>query len=316
MIKKQPAILKDLKILTECLRALALDAAEVLLSAYTDLSRGQRAVIKQKADGSPVTQADEKAESVIRSGLTRLYPEIPVVGEEGGASGGLLQSNSVFFLVDPLDGTKEFLARNDAFTVNIALIVGRKPVLGVVCAPALGEMFWYDGKRSFFASMTDLVLSDPVRLRVRSLPKEGATLLESRVHAVTAPSPRRSENFPNLPIAHRIPLGSSLKFCRIAQGLADFYPRLGPTMQWDTAAGQAVLSGAKGQVLRFPEALTLEYGPRFVLKEQEQSDFEKDAQLFQKEAFRNPFFFALGDRRILSLLGKEFPPQKGEGLSE
>jgi 3'(2'), 5'-bisphosphate nucleotidase len=192
-----------------------------------------------KADGSPVTLADERAEAILVRHLAALG--LPVVAEEAVAGGQVpvAVAGEKFFLVDPLDGTKEFLSRNGEFTVNIALIEGGKPVLGVVYAPALGVI--YVGARRGqvvqhqVTSWEEIAVAPvPTRLRV----------IGSRSHSSAA-----EQAFVNsLPVAERVAAGSSLKFCRLAEGAADFYPRLGRTMEWDIAAGHAVLAAAGGAV--------------------------------------------------------------------
>lgn len=197
-----------------------------------------------KADGSPVTLADRAAEAAILEGLARLAPGIPVVAEEAVAAGQVPEiGDGPFWLVDPLDGTKEFLNRNGEFTVNIGLIEAGRPVLGVVHAPALA--LTYLGAAGLGAWR---VLPDQGReeIRVRPLPDVGATVVASRSHG--AP-----EDMADLLAGHRVAarrsVGSSLKFCLLAAGEADLYPRYGRTMEWDTAAGQAILEAAGGRVL-------------------------------------------------------------------
>lgn len=202
----------------------------------------------QKADLSPVTIADEKAEAIILAELKKHWPDIPVVAEEAAAAGKIPDVAEQFFLVDPLDGTKEFLSRNGEFTVNIALIKNGLPILGVVYAPALSRM--YVGENGFGAQLCTVSVSEPINgvawqsIKTRKLPADGATVLASRSH-------RDAETEAYLAILHVkniIGAGSSLKFCTIAAGEADIYPRFGRTMEWDTAAGQAVLMAAGGQV--------------------------------------------------------------------
>ena len=192
-----------------------------------------------KTDGSPVTEADRAAEEVILSALNQMAPEIPVVSEENAES-HYLDPPEIFFLVDPLDGTKEFLRPDGqgSFTVNIALIEKMEPVLGVIFAPALERMFHgFKGVGS--------VEKSPGRegpIRIRQLPKSGSRAVVSRSH--------RNEETNRWLEAHQIidtvSIGSSLKFCLVACGEADVYPRFGPTMEWDTAAGDAILRAAGG----------------------------------------------------------------------
>ena len=202
----------------------------------------------QKADLSPVTIADEHAETIILNELKKHWPSIPVVAEEAAAAGKIPEVAEQFFLVDPLDGTKEFLSRNGEFTVNIALIERSFPVLGVVYAPGLSRM--YVGEKDQGAQLCTLSVSDLLRnsvwhsIQTRSLPADGATVLASRSHR----DAETEAYLATLNVKKIIGAGSSLKFCTIAAGEADIYPRFGRTMEWDTAAGQAVLMAAGGKV--------------------------------------------------------------------
>lgn len=193
-----------------------------------------------KDDASPVTEADLRADRLIRAALTEAYPGVPVVSEE--SLGEPDPAARIFFLVDPLDGTKEFLKRNGEFTVNIALIVDGRPMAGVVGAPALGAV--YRGADGLGAMRRDA--SGEAALRVTA-PAAGdpMRIIGSRSHAAAEMDDwlRRLE----VPYSF-MAAGSSLKFCRIAEGYADVYPRFGPTSQWDTAAGQSVLEAAGGRV--------------------------------------------------------------------
>lgn len=196
--------------------------------------------VARKGDGSPVTLADEEANALIVERLRALTPEIPIVAEESVAAGIVPAVGACFWLVDPLDGTKEFLHKNGDFTVNIALIRDGLPTLGIVHAPALGRSYLSTGLGAFEIG------SDGARrpIRVRAAPERGAVLVVSRSHR----SPETDAylaHFPDFQAAER---GSSLKFCLVATGQADVYPRLGRTMEWDTAAGQAVLQAAGGAV--------------------------------------------------------------------
>jgi 3'(2'),5'-bisphosphate nucleotidase len=194
-----------------------------------------------KADASPLTEADLRADAVIRKGLEKAYPGVFILSEESVSAGA--GGSDTFFLVDPLDGTKEFLKRNDEFTVNIALVCGGQPVVGVVLAPALGELFY--GAHGLGAWQRTAV--GAVALNTTA-PAPGAALrvMGSRSHGGDA----LAQWLAKLQVDHTfVAAGSSLKFCRIAQGLADIYPRHGPTCQWDTAAAQAVLEQAGGAVL-------------------------------------------------------------------
>jgi len=202
---------------------------------------------RAKGDGSPVTAADEKAEATIRERLAAWAAPIPIVAEEATAAGAPMIVAERFVLVDPLDGTREFIARNGEFTVNVALIERGQPIAGAVYAPALARL-WFAGARAFACVApvgADLPPPEAWRaLKVRAAPP-ALTALASRSHC-DAPT----EAFlAGLPIADRRSAGSSLKFCVIAEGDGDVYPRFGPTMEWDTAAGDAVLRAAGGATL-------------------------------------------------------------------
>jgi 3'(2'), 5'-bisphosphate nucleotidase len=204
--------------------------------------------VRDKADASPVTEADEAAERIILADLAKIAPEIPVVAEEAVAAGKVPVVADRFFLVDPLDGTKEFVSRRDEFTVNVALIENGAPVLGVVFAPARRELFWGDVR----AGKAGRIDADPdgtmpslgSSIAARPIPSHGLTAVASRSHR----SPETDAWLSNYSVAEFRSIGSSLKFCVVAMGEADLYPRLGPTMEWDTAAGQAVLVAAGGSV--------------------------------------------------------------------
>jgi 3'(2'),5'-bisphosphate nucleotidase len=223
---------------------LAEQAAAVILDHY----RGDAAV-QIKADASPVTAADEAAEAVILAGLAELTPSIPVIAEEAVASGHIPKlDGGPFWLVDPLDGTKEFISKNGEFTVNIALVEGSEAVLGVVLAPALGKVWW--GARGRGAMMRDdgppdsgAPKGEAKPIKVRPWPKPPVAVA-SRSHA----DPQTEAYLDAAGVVERISAGSSLKFCLVAEGKADLYPRFGRTMEWDTAAGNAVLSAAGGRV--------------------------------------------------------------------
>jgi 3'(2'), 5'-bisphosphate nucleotidase len=234
--------------LLDGLTLIASRAAAAILAVPRD-NLNQRA----KADTSPVTAADEAAERLIRDSLTALRPDIPIVSEETTGNRVVENLGRRFFLVDPLDGTREFLAGLDEFTVNIALIDEDTPVLGVVAAPAR-SLVWR-GQVGHGAERLTLAGGERTPIRTRVPPASGARVLISRSHldaATDAYVDRLSE-------PERIACGSSLKFCRVAEGAADFYPRLGPTSEWDIAAGHAVLIAAGGQMRR-PDGSALRYG--------------------------------------------------------
>lgn len=212
---------------------------------------------RQKDDHSPVTVADERAEAIILARLRNQVPDVPVVAEEACARGEKPDRSARFILVDPLDGTREFLGRNGEFTVNIALVDGGVPVAGAVYAPALARL-WYAGATAHMCRIEpgeELAAAQDTRV-VTARPAPGAwTALASRSHG----DPQTEAFLAKLPIADRRPAGSSLKFCALAEGIADVYPRFGTTMEWDTAAGDAVLRAAGGTVLN-PDGTPFRYG--------------------------------------------------------
>ncbi len=226
--------------------------------------------VERKADDSPVTEADIAAEAIITPVLSALTPEYPIVAEEAASQGTLPDvDDNPFWLVDPLDGTKEFLNRNDEFTVNIALVVDKEPVLGVIYAPALDDT--YTGIVGSGAARTR-GKGQTIPIQIRDVPDEGVTVLASRRHG----DPETLSAFlDGRPLASMKNAGSSLKFCLLAAGEADVYPRFGPTMEWDTAAGHAILSAAGGRV-------TTEDGAPL---------------LYAKTPLRNPNFIAWGGLR-------------------
>lgn len=240
------------------LEPIAHSAGQAIMQIYSQQLSGER-----KSDGSPVTEADTLAEAIILEGLVNLAPDIPIVSEENAASHSL-DPPERYFLVDPLDGTREFLKYDGkgAFTVNIALIEHARPVAGLIFAPAhntlysgvVGEGAFEDGK--------------PIRARKRS--PDALTALISVSHLDEETQHWLVAN----PVSGRKSIGSSLKFGLLAAGLADVYPRFSPTMEWDTAAGQAILSAAGGRV-QHPDGSDFTYG---------------------KDGFRNGPFIAWGAR--------------------
>jgi 3'(2'), 5'-bisphosphate nucleotidase len=224
--------------LVDALAEAAREAGEAIL---TVVKRGFD--VESKHDQSPVTEADRAAELIILAALARAAPGVPVIAEEEVAAGRVPAHDDVFFLVDPLDGTKEFLNRNGEFTVNIAFVSQGVSVAGVVFAPALGEL--YRGARGQGAFKGMPGEAKPIAVAPS---RAGQTLrvMGSRSHGTDA----MGRWLEALGRPHEfVAAGSSLKFCRIAEGLADVYPRMGPTSQWDTAAGQAVLEAAGGSVM-------------------------------------------------------------------
>ena len=216
--------------------------------------------VRLKQDASPVTAADEEAERLILTRLQVLAPDVPIVAEEEMAAGRLPQiSGARFFLVDPLDGTKEFLERNGEFTVNIALIEEGRAVCGVVVAPAKVRAFVGEAGHGAFElpapENMPLDAKEAAPIRARAAPKDGLVVIASRTHR----DPMTEEFLGTLGVAKLMAAGSSLKFCLVAAGEADLYPRHGRTMEWDTAAGQAVLEAAGGSV-RTLDGAPLRYG--------------------------------------------------------
>lgn len=235
---------------------IAREAGDAIMAVYNATSSPG---VTHKADGSPLTQADLAAHHIIARGLATLSPDIPVVSEEDSASQMHRQPHGRFWLVDPLDGTKEFLVRNGKFTVNIALVQDGVPVLGVVLAPALGLAYWgATGLGSFRQSPRG---TEPIRVASEQ-ERSGRTLrvISSKSHMNDETRAWLQQLGPH----ELVQAGSSLKFCRIAEGSADLYPRLSPTCEWDTAAGQAVLEAAGGCVLQL-DGTPVRYGKPDVL---------------------------------------------------
>ncbi|AUL99055.1 3'(2'),5'-bisphosphate nucleotidase [Rhodocyclaceae bacterium] len=221
--------------------------------------------VRSKADASPVTEADERAEAFIVPALQAVWPQVPVVAEEAVAGGRVPVVGERFWLVDPLDGTKEFIQRNGEFTVNIALVDNGHPVLGVVLAPALGRLF--AGAVGVGAFVEDEAGRRPIACR--AVPEEGLVVVASRSHGDAA---ALDAFLAGRKVAALKSAGSSLKLCLVAAGEADLYPRFGRTMEWDIAAGHAVLAAAGGRVVDL-DGQPLRYG---------------------KPGFENPAFLAWG----------------------
>lgn len=222
-------------------------AGHVILEIYVKHCREPenytKTLVGQKTDKSPLTMADLAAHRVICEELARITPEIPVVSEEDAHSFAYRAAMGEFWLIDPLDGTKEFLGKNSEFTVNIALIRNGEPVWGVVYAPALGCLYWGGIGMGAFKESDGLVESIHVSSPVNAGAQYRAVASKSHMNTETAEFIKRLGN------ASLVQAGSSLKFCRVAEGAADIYPRLGPTCEWDTAAAQAVVEGAGGHVM-------------------------------------------------------------------
>ncbi len=224
--------------LAAAIRDIALRAGEQIMAVYRTPFE-----VRAKEDRSPVTEADEAAERLITEELTRLRPRLPVVAEEAVAKGVMPDvTGTPFWLVDPLDGTKEFVSRNGEFTVNIGLIENGRPTIGVVYAPAVGRMFWNSGPGEVFSETNG---GAPQKISARRAAKDGFVVVASRSHRDTD----TDEYLATLPVKSITSAGSSLKFCLVAAGEADLYPRFGNTNEWDTAAGHAVLAAAGGRVV-------------------------------------------------------------------
>ncbi len=245
----------ELAALLPAVEAAAREAGAVVMQVYA----GEFAV-EHKGDASPVTVADQLAEAVIVAALQKLTPQVAVVAEEAASQGNSPQQlGHSFWLVDPLDGTREFVSRNGEFTVNVALVQGGVPVLGVVYIPAQNRLF---AGLALPGQGAWVVESDGSRraIQCRKPPATGWVLACSRSHGdEAAMAAWLAQNLTGQVIAGRVAVGSSLKFGLIAAGEADIYPRLGPTMEWDTAAGHAVLCAAGGQVLTL-QGQPLRYG--------------------------------------------------------
>jgi len=235
--------------LLQGLTALGVAAAKAILGCRAGHG------VRIKADGSPVTPADETAETIIREGLARLAPSLPVVSEEQ-AERPRPAAGVDYFLVDPLDGTREFIGGRDEYTVNLALMFDRAPALGVIVAPALG-LIWRGivGRSAERLKFSAGHISQPEPIRTRDRPAGELIVMVSRSHLDDATRRYLDE----LPHTRHIACGSSIKFCRLAEGLADHYPRLGPTHDWDVAAGHAVLAAAGGSVVGWDDE-TIVYG--------------------------------------------------------
>lgn len=248
----------DRKVLLDALIPEVRAAGEEVLAVYAT-----EFAVRDKHDASPVTLADERAESVLNGALSRLTPAIPVVAEEAVADGRVPKVDSLFWLVDALDGTREFIDRNGEFTVNVALIENGRPTLGVVLAPALGRLF--AGAEGIGALVEDA--QGRRAITCREPPAQGLTVVASRSHGDSA---ALDTFLAGRKVACLRTAGSSLKLCLVAAGEADLYPRLGRTMEWDTAAGDAVLRAAGGKV----------------------TTLTGDVLLYGKPGFANPHFLA------------------------
>jgi 3'(2'), 5'-bisphosphate nucleotidase len=243
----------DYSRLIPIIRRLALEAGDRIMEVYN----GPDFEVKSKSDTSPVTIADEAADEIISAGLRAAFPDVVLITEEQAASHAL--SASTFLIVDPLDGTKEFVQRRGDFTVNIAYVENGVPMRGVVYAPAQGRLFYTraDGAAVEETGAMDKATAGPVAVISVTKPDNGALMVvASKSHRDAA----TDDYIAKYAVKDMKSAGSSLKFCLVATGEADLYPRLGRTMEWDTAAGDAVLRGAGGQVVRFDDHSPLAYG--------------------------------------------------------
>ncbi len=255
----------DYEKLTVAMRNLALLAGDKIMEIYN----ADTFEVRTKSDASPVTEADEAADAIISEGLRRLFPDVTLVTEEQSETHS--ESAENFLIVDPLDGTKEFVKRRGDFTVNIAYVENGIPVRGVVYAPAKGRLFYTDARGQSVEETGSFDKEKPgplQKMSVSSPDNGGLIVVASKSHRDQA----TDDYISRYSVKDMTGAGSSLKFCLVASGEADFYPRLGRTMEWDTAAGQAVLEGAGGKVVRFDDHSPLTYG---------------------KPIYENPFFIAL-----------------------
>ncbi|SLN69710.1 3'(2'),5'-bisphosphate nucleotidase CysQ [Falsiruegeria litorea R37] len=246
------------------IRRLALEAGDKIMEIYNSDDFD----VKVKSDDSPVTEADEAADALISAGLRAAFPDVLLVTEEQAASHST--KGDTFLIVDPLDGTKEFIHRRGDFTVNIALVENGTPTRGVVYAPAKGRMFFTlaDGQSIEETGVLDKETVGSVQpISVSNADNDALLVVASKSHRDQA-----TDDYINkYNVKDSKSAGSSLKFCLVATGEADIYPRVGRTMEWDTAAGHAVLAGAGGKVVRFDDHTPLQYG---------------------KDGYANPFFIA------------------------
>jgi 3'(2'), 5'-bisphosphate nucleotidase len=254
----------DFERLTTVMRDLALQAGDKIIEIYNSDDFD----VRSKSDDSPVTAADEAADALISAGLQSAFPHVTLVTEEQADSH--LRHADSFLIVDPLDGTKEFIKRRGDFTVNIAYVENGVPVRGVVYAPARHRLFYTDANGQSVEESGDHSLKTVgalIPLRVSNPDNDALVVVASKSHRDQA----TDDYIAKYATSDMTGAGSSLKFCLLATGEADLYPRLGRTMEWDTAAGHAVLAGAGGRVVRFDNHQTLTYG---------------------KPGYENPFFIA------------------------
>ena len=255
----------------EDLLATTLKAGAVIMEVYAEDFE-----VMTKGDSSPVTLADQKGEAIIAADLARIAPHIPMVGEEAASDGDIPDiSHGIFWLVDPLDGTKEFIHRRGDFTVNIGLIEDRKPMMGIVYAPDKGRIWWgIKGVGAWAADVNGGEIINRTPIKTRTANPDELVIVASKSHR----SPELEAWLEHYPAAEHISVGSSLKFCLLAEGKADLYPRHGLTCEWDTAAAHAVLVAAGGKV----------------------EDADGSALTYAKnsDTFLNPWFMAVADKNF------------------
>ncbi|MDZ7606741.1 MAG: 3'(2'),5'-bisphosphate nucleotidase CysQ [Cyclobacteriaceae bacterium] len=233
---------------------IAKKAGVAILEIYNSAS--EFGSVELKSDNSPLTRADKKSNSIITRALTEIYPQIPILSEEGKMTDFSIRKNwDRFWLVDPLDGTKEFLNRNGEFTVNIALIENNFSVFGIIYAPVTGTFYLGDAKKRKALKIHADGREEVLQVNNKT---NNRIAVGSRSHSSEA----ESDLLKTFDVTDVISVGSSLKFCMVAEGMADIYYRHGPTMEWDTAAGQAIVEAAGGKMLKMPERIPFHYKQR------------------------------------------------------
>lgn len=252
--KEAGVAMKDAQTCVELMTALTAVAVRAALVVRSFAGKGD---VHRKRDGSPVTEADLAAEAAIRDGLARAAPDLPLVSEEQAEGEAPRVVGRTYALVDPLDGTREFIAGSEEYAINIAIMIDGRPVLGIVAAPAL-RLIWRGivgngAERIGFAADGQLAAPEPIHGRKR--PPQELVAVTSRSHL----DPKTKAYLEALPVARMLPCGSAIKFGRIAEGSADLYPRLSPVRDWDAAAGHALVEAAGGSV-RTPDGQPLRYG--------------------------------------------------------
>lgn len=257
-------------VLVDAVIAASIEAGETIIKIR---NAGLR--VEKKSDHSPVTEADRAAEAIITEALARVAPGIAVIAEEAVYEGRIPPTGEAFFLVDPLDGTREFTKGGNDFTVNVGLVVNGAPTMGVIYVPATGKLYGGAvGEGAWRAEVADGVVSARRPMQVRPAPAGPIDVVASKSHRTK----ETDACIARYEVGKLVSAGSSVKFCVVAAGEADLYPRLGSTMQWDTAAGDAILRAAGGRVVTL-DGKPLGYGPNGAPG---------------SEAFRNPWFIATG----------------------